>query len=442
MADVATTFSTLSNDAPNVFIARETLKIAERNLVLGKFADRYSLPQRMGKTLRVIKHSRMALPRTTLTEGVPPDAVALSISNVDVTVEQWGIVALITDVAQVSITHAPLQVAIERTGMAMSELLEREIGETLMAGTSVLFPNAVTARNSLATTTDKFTTAMVLKGIQLLRAKGAPNFEGALYGGVVHPAQEADLLGGDSTFQQASNFANVKRLENAEIGTWMGARWYRGNFMPGWIGHAAPDTSAAAAFKPQINAVDGGGAITSSTNHKFKVVYKEAETLIERRITQNSANIASAATGNNESFTVTVAAGDIVNYVYDVYMTTTAAAGAGSLYKVLSNQATTVSAAITVGPAGTEDVAPEAPASTVNVFVGWLFGRSAFGRVELNGMSLESYLTEPGATWANPLAQGRKCGNKIMWKCFLLDNSFMVRLETSASAGYTWQIPA
>lgn len=434
MADAMTTFSTLSNDAPNVYIARRTFRLAERDMVLGKFATRYELPQRTGKTLRVTRPRRLALPTTTLTEGVPPDAVALSIENVDVTVEQWGLVVLLTDVAQITTVHPALQIAIERSAAAMSEMFERELGQMLLGGTQVFFPGAITNRGSLAAT-DKITTAVVLKATTALRAQGAASFEGGLYGGVMSPQQEGDILGSDVTFQQASNFANVRRLEEAEIGVWMGVRWMRGNFLPVFKGVVAPTTAAATTDKAQITAVDGGGTITSATNFKFAVVGRDANSGLERKISATSADIASAATGNNESFTVALPTS--TNYVYDVYMTV--AGGAGNLFRVKSSVTGTTT--ITAAPLGTEAVLPVAPASTgVEVFVAWIFGKDSHGRVELNGMSLESYITPDGATWSNPLAQGRKVGHKVMWKSWILDNTFFARIESGST--YSAMLPA
>lgn len=436
MADVATTFSTLSNDAPNVYIARETYRLAERNLRVGKYAKMHSLPQRMSKTLRIVRHGRLVLPTGTLTEGTPPDAVALSIENVDVTVEQWGIVVLLTDVALITTQHPALQVAIDRTALAMAEVLEREQCVMLMAGTQVYYKGAVTTRASIGAT-DYLDNGTVLKALTALRNKGAGEYEGGLFAGVMAPQQESDLISADQTFKDASNFANVRALQYAEIGIWAGTRWSRSNFLPSFKGQGTPDASAASGTldagtaKPQVNAIDGGGTITSATNFKFAVVFRDKTTDYERHITQTSANIASAATGNNESFTIGVTAGMLTNYTYDVYMTV--AGGAGSLFKVLSRQTTATSAAITAAPAGTEAVLPVAPAATREVFVAWVFGKDSFGRVELNGMSLQSYITPQGSSWSNPLAQGRKVGSKLMWKSFVIDNNFFARIETASS---------
>lgn len=437
MADVATTFSTLSNDAPNVWIARETYRLAERNLRVGKYAKLHTLEQRMGKTLRIIRHSRLALPTGTLTEGVPPDAVALAVQNVDVTVEQWGIVVLLTDVAEITTQHPALQVAIDRTALAMAEVLEREQCVMLMAGTQVFYPGAVTTRAGL-TAGSILSTAAVLKTTTALRNSGAGEYEGGLFAGCMHPNQEGDVLASDQTFKDASNFANVRALQYGEIGIWMGTRWGRSNFMPVFKGQGTPiagttptGTLDAGTLVPHVEAVDGGGSITSATNFKFAVVFRDKTTDYERHITQTSANIASAATGNNESFVIRVPSATLTNYYYDVYMTV--AGGSGNLFKVLSRQTTATSAAITTIPAGTEAVLPAAPAATVEVFVAWVFGKDAFGRVELNGMSLQSYITPKGASFSNPLAQGRKVGSKIMWKSFIIDNTFFARLETGSA---------
>lgn len=436
MPDVATTFSTLSQDAPNVWIARETYRLAERNLRVGKYAKLHTLEQRMGKTLRIVRHARLALPTGTLTEGTPPDAVALAVQNVDVTVEQWGIVVLLTDVAQITTQHPALQVAIDRTALAMAEVLEREQCVMLMAGTQVFYKGAVSARSSIGAA-DFLDTATVLKSTTSLRNSGAGEYEGGLFAGCMTPQQEADVLAADATFKDASNFANVRALQYGEIGIWMGTRWGRSNFLPIFKGQSTPDTSAnsgtldAGTAKPQVTAVDGGGTIVSAANFKFAIVWRDKTTDYERHITQTSANILSAATGNNESFTITVPSGTLTNYYYDVYMTV--AGGAGNLFKVLSRQTTATSVAITAVPAGTEAVLPVAPAATREVFVAWVFGKDAFGRVELNGMSLQSYITPQGASFSNPLAQGRKVGSKIMWKSFIIDNTFYARVETASA---------
>lgn len=430
MADVPTQFSTLSTDAPNVFIARETYRLAERNLRVGKYAKLHSLPQRMGKTLRIVRHKRLNLPTSVLTEGTPPDAVALAIENVDVTVEQWGIVVLLTDVALITTNHPALQVAIERTALAMAEVLEREQCVMLLGGTNVFYKGATSARSGIGST-DYLDTGTVIKVTTSLRNAGAGELEGGLFAGVMAPQMEGDVVSADQTFKDASNFANVRALQFGEIGIWMGVRWARSNFLPIFKGQAAPTTAAvsgtlaAGTFKPQITFVGSGGTM-SNANYKFVVVWRDKTTDYERHITQTSAALASGAGSNSVTVTVT---GSVTNYTYDVYMTQ---GGGSTLYKVASRQ-TGASVTITADPAGTEANPPVAPAAATEVFTSFVFGKDAFGRVELNGMSLQSYITPAGASYSNPLAQGRKVGSKIMWKSFIIDNTFFARIEVASA---------
>lgn len=433
MADVATQYSTLAPiDAPNVYIADRQYVLAERNLVLGRYAEKFELLQRMGKTLRVTRHKRLVLPQVPLTEGVPPDAVALSIENVDVTVEQWGIVCLLTDVVQLTVKHPALQKAIELTGLAMAELLEREIAKVLLGGTTVVFAGAATTRVGLAAT-DKLTTTVVLKVTAGLRARGAQPIEGQLYAGVMSPQQEADLLASDTTFQNASNFANVRALQYGEVGIWMRVRWGVSNFLPIFKGVSAPDGAAATAEKAQAAIVNGGGALAVG-NYKINVVARDINSDYERKMSVDSGNLAADA-GNDDRISVTFPSS--TNYTYDLYMTQV---GGAVFYLRASRQAAGSTLLISTQPAGTEALGPANPADTVEVFVAWVFGKDAFGRVELNGMSLQSYVTPAGASFSNPLAQGRKVGSKIMWKCFILDNAYFTRIETGSA--FPSELPA
>lgn len=431
MADAPTTFSVISNDAPNVWIAQRMHQLLERRLQLGQYAQKYQLVQRMGKTLRAVRYKRMNLPTTPLADGVPPDAVALATENVDVTLEQWGIVALITDVAQITTKHPALNIAIDRTGLAMAEVLEREMAVTLLAGTNVFFPGAVTDRTGLAAV-NKLDTATILKGTANLRTTGAPDMFGSLYGGCMHPNQEADVLASDTTFKDISGFANVRKFEAGEIGVWMGVRWVRGNFLPVLKGVAAPAGGAPTAEVARVILTGTGGPFANTNVVKVRVVAREISTDYERKISQEGSVTITASDENVQVDLPTSA-----NYVYDVYVSE--ATGSSVVRKQFSRQANSTSVTLT-GFQATGATHPTAPASGVEVFIAWVFGMDAFGRVELDGMSLQSYITGPGAEFSNPLAQGRKVGSKIMWKSFLLDGSFMARIETGS--GFPAGLPA
>lgn len=436
MVDTYNTFSSLSTDAPNVAITRRMFTLAERNLAIGQFAMEYSLENYMGKTMRINRYRRFNLPTQTLVEGVPPDAVGLVVDNVDVTVEQWGIVALLTDVAQLTLSHPVLNVAMERCSLAISEVVERELAKVLMTCTNVVYPTGATSRDTIsdgvANPNQRLSTDIVLQCVVQLRGRGAPSYEGGLYGGIMQPQHEGDMNNSDTTFQQSSNFARVRKLEYAEIGIWQGVHWVRGNFLPFFVGVAAPDGSAASATKALVTISDSGGSLTRSGTgvFKIKVVAREVTSDYERRISQNSGNLTLSASVTTGSITVGTPTSS--NYVYDIYMTQEAGS---TYYLARSRVAASTTVVITSSPAGTEATAPVAPASSVSVFPGWVVGKDAFARVKLNGMSMQSYITPAGASFSNPLAQARKVGTKFMFKPAIQDNNYIVRFEVSSRFG-------
>lgn len=424
MPDAVTNFAAIgSSDAISYFIAQQMFSLSEKKLVLGRFAKRHNLPQRNGKTLRVVRYDRLNLPTAPLTEGTPPDAVALSVGEVDVTVEQWGIVVLLTDVALITTKHPALQVAIDRTSLVMSELLEREMANTLLDGSSdVIFGGDATSRADIVAA-DVFNTTVALKAVVNLRSKGAPTFEGDLYGAVIHPQVEGDLPASDATFRDISGFANVRKFEAGEIGVWMGIRWTRGNFLPKFKGVPAPSAAAATTEKAQATDAGAGGAFGAAD---ITVVAREVTTGYERKISGEYTTAAGADS-------VTIVAPSSTAYVYDIY--STGDGGAGAYKLVASGVAASSSTVIdtTDYTAGTVASPPAPPADQVEVFPCFVIGRDAFGRVELDGMSLQSYITPAGPSWSNPLAQGRKVGSKLMWKSFTIDPDFYVRIEVGSA---------
>jgi len=170
--------------------------------------------------------------------------------------------------------------------------------------------------------------------------------------------------------------------------------------------------------------VTGGGTLAAGI-YKVQIVARDPNSNYERKISQPSANLTAAA---NDRLQFVFPSN--TSYVYDVYMTQL---GGAVYYLRSSRNAAGSTLLISSQPAGTEATVTAAPASGVEVFIAWVFGKDAFGRVELNGMSLQSYVTPPGASWSNPLAQGRKVGSKLMWRCFLQEQSFMSRIETGSA---------
>lgn len=426
MADAYTTFAAMTNDAPNVWIATKMITLLDRMLVLDKASEKFTIENGNGKTLRVIRVKRVALPIAPLIEGVSPPTNALELENVDVTAEQWGIVVALTDVVELTTKHPMLNTAINRVALVMKEVAEREDAEVLMAATNVTFPGTVTTRAGLVAT-DVFNTALAITIKAKLGMRGAPKYMDGLYMCFMQPPHEASILASDSVFQQASNFAKQERLMYGYVGVWMGLDCVVGNFLPMFVGVAAATTAAATATKAQYTVGTSGTLATA--NFQLKVVAREVTTDYERRLSVQTGNIAVTSPGS-----IAVTMPTSTNYVYDVYLTL---AGGTTAYLVASRQAASSTYVITTAPVGTEAVAPESPALGISVYPGFVCGESAYGTVVLNGMSLQTFTTPKGPSDSDPLAQRRKVGAKFMRKTFILDNNFIERFETSSALAAT-----
>lgn len=423
MADAYTTYAAMANDAPNVYISMKMIELLRRILVLEKAADQFSLENGFGKTLRVPRVARVSLPNTPLVEGVTPSTDTLVLETVNVTVEQWGLVVALTDVLELTVKHPMLSLAIERVALAMKETSEREDAEVLMAATNVTFPGAVTTRSGLAAS-DVFNTALAIAINAKLEMRGAIKYmDSGYYMGFFQPPHKASILGSDTTFQNASNFAKQERLMQGYVGEWMGIEWIMGNFLPVYVGVAAATTAAATATKAQYTVGTSGTLATA--NYQLKVVGREVTTDYERRLSVQTGNVAVTTPGSINVLTPTS-----TNYVYDIYMTQ---AGGTVAYLVASRIAANTNFNITTAPAGTEAVAPESPALGINVYPGFVCGKGAYGTCMLNGMSLQTFTTPKGASDSDPLAQRRKVGAKYMRKTFILDNNYIERFETSSA---------
>ena len=407
-------------------------ELAERNLVLGRYATRYELPQRMGTTLRAVRIGRLALPTAPLQEGTAPTSVALAITNKDVTVQQWGIVVLLSDVAELTTVHPMLTAAIERTALAMSEMFEREMAQMLMTGTNVTYAGtSLSTRTSVSSAGSSafLTTAEIIGLTTTLRRRGAMPIKGPLYGGVISPQMEADIMN-ETAFQQAvARGQDLERLDFAKIGTWMGVEWVRSNFLPYFRGIPAPQAAVSGDVSAEVSftSTNTGSYLNSGSTSIVDVVFvgRDINSGYERLVTITQQLLSPSPTGIS-LFTPTN-----TGYTWDIYVPSVADGTAPRLYT--TGVAASTRVLVTGLASASAKVPPPAPTVNRNIFVGFVFGRDAFGRVELNGMSMRTYLTPAGASFSNPLAQGRKIGAKVMWNSWILDDQFFQRFEATSA---------
>jgi N4-gp56 family major capsid protein len=394
--------------AVSTYIAQKTLMLAMKRLALYQIADKPKQPFNHGKVFQYVRYDRVALPQSALSEGVTPGDTSMAISTVNATLDQWGAVIPLSDVA--------IQKAINLASLQAAETVDREIAKVLLTGTNVYFPNAITARGSL-TTSDKLGSSVMGKVVANMRADGAIPYDGDLFLGVCDPFSEEDIMN-DSTFIDAAKYGAIKKLYVNEVGTWKGVRWVRSNSLPAvaLLSGASAASSATA------------GSLVASTAYDVKVTMVDAQTGHETYI---SAKVDVSTDAAETSVDVTIPSlpsGAPAGSTFNVYI----GSDGGTMY--LASTGAAAGATVNVGSVPSSgNAAPATPPASMKIHFGFIFGQEGLACAELR--KIEAFLTPKGSSDSDPLAQRRKVGWKAMFKAFITNEDFISRIEHYTTHG-------
>lgn len=437
--------SSFSSDVEN-FIADEVLPLARRQLVAYQFGDPLELPKGRGLVYTAVRYNRLPLPFAPLSEGVPPIGETMTLSTVNVTAQQWGDKVTITDIAEMTIKHPLVKQANDLIGLQISETLERNTFNALMAGTQVNFVNSRGSRGSLVAG-DVLDPHTVNRTTAALETLGAPRFMGdeqtdmkiaaesggarasesprtmPHYAAICHTLVVGDFSE-NSTVVTAWSYSDLNRLYNYEAGEWRGIRFCKSNMVPTFFGVAAPTGT-------------GGSAGTLATgNYQIIVTGSDTQNQYESRILAQTGNI--SVTGPNGSISVTTPS--TAGFTWNVYVSVAGSTSvvnlglcaSGPTVGPLAGQAVQLpgNTAVVITGVGAAQTPPAAPNVGVTVFPTFVIGRGAYGQVKLDDVKI-SYLNN--ADKSDPLNQLRVIGWKVMYGTLIENQNFFARIESSSA---------
>ncbi len=455
----AITSSNLSNDQEK-FLASKLIARAQLRMVAASVCEKVKQPEGTGATAYFIRYNRMNVPTATLTEGTTPTESTFTISQFSVTLDQWGDLLILTDVAQLTTKHPAFQQAMDLLADNAQRVIDREVQIVWLANTNVQYGDgSVTARPSITSamtatnaTLHKARITMVNNGVPghdgpydldfKLGMSGKNSIGSGSYLAICGPEVQADILATGTSFGVLASVATYQDknvLYNGEFGTWLGFRWILTNFIPKFqlLGNTTAAVSSASAFgtdTPVVTAVNGGGTLTSATTYFYKVTRKKLDRGFEEFISI-AHSTASAATGDNESFTFNFS-GLTAGYVYNLYFDTVQAGGTGTdatLRLVSENIAVGTTVTVTAVPSTGANPPASVPTSpsTLNVYPVWIHGSGSCKWVGLQ--DLKMFVTKQEASDSDPLAQRRKVGYKFMGKSIVPDSTRLLRLELASA---------
>lgn len=210
-------------------MSAKLLEVAELNTVLDQFGEKVPLPSNSSKTIRFVREEKLSVPSvpTQLTEGVPPDAQGISLNQFEATVEQYGVVVRLSDLAELTARHNIVERTIYVLGLQAAETYDQLIYSVLDAASNSYFINGRAGDTSLlATDTPGYNDLIELDAI--LNGQGARPFEGGDYVFVTSPQPYAGLLK-DPDYKASHQLSSPEKIWRGEVDTLGGFKVVRSN---------------------------------------------------------------------------------------------------------------------------------------------------------------------------------------------------------------------
>ena len=225
------------------FYDTELLENVRDQLIFSQLGRQQTLPAHHGKTVEWRKFNTLPL-MDQLTEGVIPDGKEFGITNLTVTLAQYGEYVTVSDQLELHALDDVIAGAIEEIGAAGGKTMDILTRNVLVTGTNILFADAYSGttyqstpateaalQTALASYTCDLTPDMINKAVTNLKVGGAPAFEGNKYVAVVHP-HVAYALRKHPDWMEAHKYAAPEQIFNGEIGELHGVRFIESNLAP------------------------------------------------------------------------------------------------------------------------------------------------------------------------------------------------------------------
>lgn len=437
------------------FLASKMLSRTLYKLVSAQIAMKEKQPKGTGTTAHFVRYKRMGIPMVTLTEGADPTASSIELEELTVTLDQWGDIVDVSDIAELTAFHPLMTEITELLSDNAQRVIDREIQLVWLAGTNVQYGDATVTTRATITAAMTITDNIIHQQRVSLSIGGAPPFDaadsndandakqvgaiksvrqGKAYVAITDPNVMADVMKtGTSlgTWASVAMYANQMALYNAEVGTWLGFRWIETNFIPqysinGGVITAVVSTNSYGTGTPVVTAVDGGGSLTSGATYYWKSVRKSVLDGFADEISIEH-TMAAAATANNESFTFAWPA--TAGYVYDLYFGSSTGdanlkLSASNVLPSVTTTVTAVSSSTTTAPANTNIT------GTPTIHIVYFHGAGSTSWVGLQDLAF--FVTKNESIIGNVLQLKRAAGYKFMNKAMIRNQSYIRRLEIAS----------
>lgn len=232
MPDVYTTTSTLSFDQG--MWDRAIYYPLRAELYFDMFADVKSTDAApdQGTSLTFTIMNDLAAATTPLSETTDVDAVALSDSQVTLTLAEYGN-AVVTSFRARATAFVPIDRAVANTvGYNAGVSIDTVARNIIQAGTNVRYGGNATSRTTIDAA-DVLAAVNVRRALAELKGANVPTF-GGMYAAVIHPDQSFDLQGetGAASWRDPHVYSAPENIWTGEVGAFSGFRFLESSRAP------------------------------------------------------------------------------------------------------------------------------------------------------------------------------------------------------------------
>ncbi len=396
---INTTASTNTTTKLNkTFYDRQLLESAKTRFVHAKYGQKRPIPRNSGKRVEFRKWNLFDANDAVeaLQEGVTPTGQALSQSNVEVEVAQYGAYVEVSDLLDMTGYDQVISESAELLGEQLGTVVEWVTRDAMNGGTNVQYANGKTARSAI-TASDKLTVAEIRKAVRTLKKAKARPFgeEGRKPHFICICSPEATFdLQSDALWQDVSKYSCAEAIYSGEIGRLFGVVFV--------------ESTEAKVF-------------TQSVHNKVKAATSSSASFVLKN-TPTDAEIAYLSTAGNK---IMIGSNEHTVASFNAATNTVTLAASASL---------TADAIVYSMDAGEMDNTSKTAADVHSTLI---FGKDAYGMVDVAGSGALQIIIKPhgSAGTSDPLDQRATVGAKVAaYAAKILNELWIIRIEHGVSA--------
>lgn len=394
--------------APSVveYYERSLLENMKPEMVHNRDAQKRTLPEHNGKTVKFRRFTPFAAITEPLAEGVTPAGQTLTETAFTAMVKPYGGHVELTDEINFYLLDNMHQETAKLLADQAALSLDTISRNALNAGMNVQYANSKTSRGALAST-DKLTFAEIKTAVRNLKRKNVKPFADGFYHAIVHPDVVHDLTA-DTMWVDVAKYQDKVKTERYELGTIYKVKFF--------------ESTNAMVFKAQTYIYGTKASLTATAFDAATKCMTVSDYISEddaRAMTGLLVNVQITKSSANSVTPMCIERVDATNK--KVYFRWVPA----------STTDWTTTNALKIVPYG-------GGASGADVYSTLIYGENAFGTIELGGTgrNVQIIINAPGSSGAlDPLAQRGTIAWKVKGFCtVILQDDFIVRLESGATA--------